>query len=234
MVRAITHIHTGYSWDSLMATHRVVDELRRLDIELALVTDHDSFEGSHRVADRAGEALIVPTAAEIRTDRGDLIVAYPPGTSPPPVAEFKSWDSGVRVARETGALLWLPHPYRSHVDVDALAADVDVIEVFNARCSRADNARAEHLATSSGRQAAYGADAHLLRELAGVVVEYAGSGPALQVLASQVEPIRAAMGRKSDRMLAEVINGVKRKRPALAGYFAARYVKHRAKEMLTR
>jgi hypothetical protein len=35
MVRAITHIHTGYTWDSLMAPHRVVDELRRLDIELA-------------------------------------------------------------------------------------------------------------------------------------------------------------------------------------------------------
>lgn len=236
VVRAITHLHTSFSWDSPMRPERLVEILTELDIGLALVTDHDSFEGSLEVARIAAGKVIVPISAEIRTDQGDLIAVFEPGTEPPPVSELKEWQRAVPFVRGNGGLVWFPHPYRSHPTPELLAPEVDVIEVFNARCSQGQDDRATQLAIDLAIHPGFGSDAHLKREVPSVIVEYDASeeAPVRDILMSPLQPIQAIRNPKSTKMLAEVVNGVKRKRPALAAYFGARYVRHRIGEATRR
>lgn len=235
-MRAITHLHTSHSWDSAMRPRRLVEALLSLDVQFALVTDHDTFAGSLEAADLSHGQLVIPTSAEIRTDRGDLVAVYEPGTTPPPVSELKVWDRAVRTIRETGGLVWLPHPYRSHQDPADLARDADVIEVFNARCSKRDDERATDLANSMGIHRAFGSDAHRVREIGSVVVEYdsATDSPVRSILTSPVAPLWTNRNPKSSKMVAEIVNGVKTRRPILASYFVARYLKHRVIEAVRR
>lgn len=234
VIRAVTHLHTSHSWDSALRPRRLVEVLASLEIDLALVTDHDTFAGSQETAQLAQGRVVVPTSAEIRTDRGDLIAIYEPGVTPPPVADLKEWDRAVALIRDTGGVVWLPHPFRSHLEPAELAKDVDIIEVFNARCSKRDDERATHLAQSLGIQRAFGSDAHRAREVESVVVEY-DSGPdatVRSILMSPVDPLRTGRNPKSSKMVAEMVNGVKRGRPILTGYFLLKYVKHRFIEVV--
>ena len=82
--------------------------------------------------------------------------------------------------------------------------------------------------------AGFGSDAHLASEVDRVVVEYEPAGTVLETLRGT--PVCTAPSRtpKSSVMAAEVINGVKTRRPALVGYFAARYLKHKAVEWTRR
>lgn len=239
MIRGVTHIHSHRSWDSAIRPTRLLRELERLDVELALVTDHDNFDGSiefARLCAAARSDIIVPVAAEIRTERGDLIVVLEPGTSPPPVGQFLQWDDAVRITRDLGGLLWLPHPYRSHHNVEELAAQVDIVEVFNSRCSERQNTRALSLAEEWGSSRAFGVDAHRLREVGNAVVEYAANRTStiVEILTAPVSCEAPRRGLKSDRMAAEVVNGLKKRRPNLVGYFVMKYLWHRTREILPR
>ena len=45
-MRAATHIHTRHSWDGSIRPNKLVDWLVEAEIELAVVSDHDTFAGS--------------------------------------------------------------------------------------------------------------------------------------------------------------------------------------------
>jgi hypothetical protein len=236
-VRAITHVHTRHSWDSRITIDALADRLEAYGIGLVLVNDHNSFAGSielaRNVRDR-GLPLVVPVAAEIRTDRGDVIVVFEPGQEPPEAAELTSWAELPRVVGDRGGLIWLPHPYQSHEDVEELAAAAEVIEVFNARCSPDQNRRAVDLCRRHGAVAGYGADIHRAAEIGRFHVEYEVAPTVLEML--RREPVHGDLvrNRRSDVMAAEVTNGFKRRRPTLVGYFSLRWAQHRARELLHR
>lgn len=237
MLRAITHVHTAFSWDSRMTIETLVSRVERLGLDLVLVSDHNSFEGSlalRKAASRNGLRVRVPTAAEIRTDRGDVVVVFGESGRPPDVSSMHRWSQLRRLVPEAGGLIWLPHPYRGHHEVEELAEHADVIEVFNARCSPKKDDRAQALCDMVGAVPAYGADSHLGRELGRVLVEYPDAQDLLDVfrrVPSCKAPLRAL---ESDIMAAEVINGITERRPALVGYFAARYVAHRSREAVSK
>jgi len=232
-MRAVTHIHTSYSWDSRSGVARLADALLRHRVELALVSDHNDFSGSlalRQLSDDRGLELSVPVAAEIRTDRGDVIVIFE-GGEPPAVEDLLSWDGLPSLVRERDGLIWLPHPYQSHSDVEALAAEADIIEVFNARCDEQQNAQAADLCRRHGAVPGYGADAHRLVEVGRFSVDYEPGPTILQTLRSSPscpEPVRS---RRSDIMAAEMVNGFTRRRPTLVGYNLLRWAKHRAREL---
>ena len=91
MIDSVTHIHTQYSYDLLINPRGLVDRLTKLGIGLALIVDHDSFQGSIEArewATKSGARVAIPVAAEILTELGDviLIVNSPPV---PPISELK-------------------------------------------------------------------------------------------------------------------------------------------------
>lgn len=227
-IKAITHIHTRRSWDGVIRPGALADRFHSDGIDMALVTDHDSFEGAREVAAAIasrGYEIEVPVAAEIRTDMGDLVVVLD-DVEPPPVDMIKSWTNLVAATRDLGGIIWLPHPFRSHPEPRALAEHADVIEVFNSRCSNQQNESARRLCEEVGAVPAFGSDAHLLREISHVVVEYVEHGSPIETLKTEPTPLTKKRAERTDRDLAEIVNGFKRKRPTLVGYFSLRYVGH--------
>lgn len=237
MITAVTHIHTHRSWDSRIRPDALASVLNELGIGLALVTDHDTFEGSIEFAEHcriAAPGIVVPVAAELRTDRGDVIVVFEPGTDPPPVERLLRWVDLIRIVPESGGLVWLPHPFRGHSEPAELAERADVAEVFNARCTPRQNERAADLGKAVGTAAAYSVDAHRIREIPRAVVRYEDRGTVCDTLRQDAVCEYPVHSPKSDRLAAEITNGIKRGRPVLAAYFALRYIRHRVREAVGR
>jgi predicted metal-dependent phosphoesterase TrpH len=213
---------------------RLADTLAASDVGLVLVNDHNSFEGSlelARIVEGRGLAMIVPVAAEIRTDRGDVIVVFEPGREPPEVDELTCWADLPSVVRDRGGLIWLPHPYQSHEDVEELAAVAEVIEVFNARCSPDQNRQAADLCRRHQAVPGYGADIHRATEIGRFHVQYQAAPTVLDTFRREPTHGDLVRTRRSDVMAAEVTNGFKRRRPTLVGYFALKWAKHRMVEL---
>ncbi len=185
-MRVITHIHTASSYDSISAPGIVVRRLAALGADLAVVSDHDSFEGSRRVRSLArvmGIELCVPIAAEIATEFGDVIVVFDtdPGLN---ARDLKRFDDLVTAARHYQGLLILPHPFKSHKNIEHVASLVDAIEVFNARCTAAENESAALLCSELEKAPVFSSDAHFAGEIGLVVAEYAASKPEIGIFLS--------------------------------------------------
>ncbi len=235
-MRALTHIHTTHSWDSRNGIDRLLGRLHGAGIELALVCDHNSFQGSLDLRARVaaqGMDLRVPVAAEVRTDRGDVIVVFD-HEDHPPVEAMLRWRDLPGLVRESGGLIWLPHPFQSHSDVEDLAAEADIIEVFNARCGTEQNGLATELCRRHDKVPAYGADIHRLNEIGRFWVDYEPQASVCTTLLHEPVCPAPVRTRKSDIAAAEVVNGAKRRRPALTGFQVAKWAKHRAKELAGR
>ncbi|MEO8273806.1 MAG: PHP-associated domain-containing protein [Chloroflexota bacterium] len=168
------HCHTSASFDSLASPAAVVRAAAARGLTHLAITDHDridgALEGQARVATEA-PGLRVIVGQEIRTTSGDLIgvflrEAIPPGLSP---------AEAVAAVREQGGLVGIAHPFdrfrgsvgRGQSDaLEALAASVDWIEMWNARLIVGDgNARAAELAARAGVPGVAVSDAHTTLEV---------------------------------------------------------------------
>ncbi|HEX6257185.1 MAG TPA: PHP domain-containing protein [Euzebyales bacterium] len=233
----MTHIHTRRSWDSRMHPAQLGERLVELGVDLAVVSDHNSFDGAIEFAGHCrdrGLSITVPVAAEVRTDRGDALVVFEPDSTPPSIDRLLSWEAMVDEVHAAGGLVGLPHPFRSHRGVEELARQVDLIEVFNARCTAEQDARSVALAETVSAARSYGVDAHWARELDRVVVEYERRATVIETLLQDARCHHPTRSPKSDWMAAEVINGIKRRRPLVTGYFVAQYARSRLVESVGR
>jgi predicted metal-dependent phosphoesterase TrpH len=237
-VRAITHIHTRHSWDGSLAPSCLVDALVEAEIDLAVVSDHDSFQGALECRRLVGEralALRIPVAAEIRTDRGDVIVIFETASgSLPPITELKEWRRLVPAVRQLDGLIWLAHPYRAHEFVEELAATADVVEVFNARCLPEENRNAALLCGRHDGAPGYGADIHRRAEIGSCIVDYEDRDSIIETLRHAPAPIVAELNPQSSIMAAEITNARKRRRPAKLAYSAIRWIQYRRRELAVR
>ncbi len=132
------------------------------------ITDHNTIEGALAAQRLAPDLVIV--GEEIATETGGELIAYfvsevvPKGL---PVLEV------LQRLRAQGAVISVSHPLdslRGSALGERLTLEiieqVDALEVFNARCLRADdNRRADELVKRYGKAGTAGSDAHTLREL---------------------------------------------------------------------
>jgi predicted metal-dependent phosphoesterase TrpH len=174
VTRGAMHLHTCRSFDSLTRPKRLIAEAVRLGLDFIAVCDHDDLAGALAVREEArrteaARRLAVLVGAEYRSDDGDLVclgIERPIATRRP--AEL------VKETHAQGGLVVLPHPYRGHLHVERLAAEVDLIETVNARCTPAANAAAAALAARHGKPAVGGSDAHLACQMGHCLVEFDG------------------------------------------------------------
>lgn len=161
------HVHTGYSKDSLTSLPDLIEAVRRRGLAAVAVTDHNRVDGALRLRDEAPFPVIV--GEEVKTSRGEVIGLFlerhiPRGMSP---------RETVAAIREQGGLVYLPHPCdcvrRSVLRPEAvpdIIADVDIVEVINARVTLpGDNGRARALADEHGIAHGAGSDAHTPAEV---------------------------------------------------------------------
>ena len=173
-MRCLFHIHTYYSFDSLLAPRKILARARSLGAELLIVTDHESKRGSEEVAKLAnGNPRFVVQAGEYKTEKGDVI-----GLFLKEEITLRGANEVLREIRRQGGLVVLPHPFKGHKLDDDLFSQVDLIEAHNARCSESQNDSARALAQKLGKPVIGGSDAHCSGEIGAAVTEFVCELPA--------------------------------------------------------
>jgi predicted metal-dependent phosphoesterase TrpH len=167
MISVDFHCHTFISKDSLTTPESLVATIGRKHLDRLVVTDHNSITGALAARDLAPERIIV--GEEILTTGGEILAAFvntevPRGLSP---------QETILRLREQGAFISVAHPFDSWrngawklEDLLEISPLVDAIEVFNARCTAAqDNQRAAEFARQHHLPGTAGSDAHAAFEV---------------------------------------------------------------------
>jgi hypothetical protein len=165
LIQADLHIHTKYSFDSSINPKSLVDQLYSHEsIRVIAITDHNTFEGYHKVRELASpypDVLVIP-GIEIGTPLGDLIVL---GTDEAPPL-LRDVNDVISFAKEKDCVVIVPHPYREYgLGNSAKLYAVDAIETLNGSTSLHMNKLAENLAKEMGLPGVAGSDAHNIDQL---------------------------------------------------------------------
>jgi predicted metal-dependent phosphoesterase TrpH len=203
--RGIIHFHSRYSPDSWTGIGAILRFARKHSLDFLILTDHDTLRGSRELQCRAAEAGVpveVPLAAEYRTSHGDVIAAFLQED-----IHARQFPEFVAEVRRQGGLLLLPHPFVNHAEVEVLAEQCDLIEVFNGRAADAANRQAASLAGRLGKPVYWASDAHLARNLAKVMVAVQRIGDLKSSLTSgDVRPQAASAVSRGDVVLSQLIH----------------------------
>ncbi|MFQ5879184.1 MAG: PHP domain-containing protein [Dehalococcoidia bacterium] len=173
MLKADLHSHTYFSPDCLTAPERYVAACQRRGINCVAVTDHNTIQGGLAVQKMAPFRVII--GEEVRTGEGEITGLFLTQEVPGGL----TLEETVRRIKEQGGLISIPHPFDRFrgepLGREALLrvlAQVDIIEVFNARTTLPrDNQRAVELALKHDLAMGAGSDAHSPWEVGRAYVE---------------------------------------------------------------
>jgi len=168
--RGIIHIHSCYSYDSILSIENIAKFALKNKLNFVCVTDHNTIAGSlalKQYVEKHKLPIEVIIGAEYKTSLGDIIAL---GIK----EEIKilDFDSFIEEVKKQGGLLLFPHPYKGHKNIDYIAKKVDLIEVFNSRVGQKENERAKKLALKYGKQIYFASDAHTYLSLGNCIIEF--------------------------------------------------------------
>lgn len=155
------HVHTNRSVDSIMSIETVMDFCRRRRVDLVALCEHNYMMPAEKREQLEKEyGLRIIPAVEYSTDCGDIIAI---GIEE--VRKSRDCAEMIDFVKKGGGLVVLPHPMRGH-KLDRIPMEkVDMIEVFNGRCSDIENDAATKLAQDYKKIGIAGCDAHFPWEL---------------------------------------------------------------------
>ncbi len=172
-LRCLFHVHTRFSFDSFLSPQKILQKAREKRADILIVTDHNTVRGSQEVSALAcGNPRHVVRAAEYKTDKGDVI-----GMFLKEEIQFRESNQVIQEIHRQGGLALLPHPYKGHTLDDVFVGQMDLIETFNARCRRSENASAVELARKWGKPFLGGCDAHCAPEIGSVITNLRADPP---------------------------------------------------------
>ncbi|MEZ5000763.1 MAG: PHP domain-containing protein [Bacteroidales bacterium] len=173
-LKGIIHFHSRYSYDSNTSIESILTFAEKANLDFVLLTDHDTTEGAMKLrsmAESVGLKIEVPVCAEYSTEFGDVIGAF--------LGQdiiFNSYSELIESIKEQGGIVMLPHPFYKHKDIEMLANDSDMIEIFNPYLAEGYNKKAEDLSMRYGKAGFYGSDSHLKQSLFNVIVYVENKG----------------------------------------------------------
>ena len=162
------HMHTSWSHDCSIEPEDLVDHAEEIGLGGIAVTDHNAFGGALEAVELARERdLIVIPGEEVKTDgQGEIIGLFLEEEVP----RGLSFGDTIAAIHDQGGLVYLPHPFdRMHAIPDPATlhrhvAEIDVLEVFNARLLRETfNDEALRFARKYRLLQGAGSDAHVLQ-----------------------------------------------------------------------
>lgn len=166
IVKADLHVHSVFS-DGKPTPSEIVAHALAKGLGAIAVTDHDTFEGGRRAANIArkiGDGLIVVPGAEVRTERGDVLVYCKE-----PFDFSKNLARLIDGAHKNGCLVVPAHPFdplKLGVGKEVYSvAGWDAIEVWNASASKRANMMAVEAARALGLPGLANSDAHILEQI---------------------------------------------------------------------
>ena len=171
-MKGVIHFHSNHSYDSNFSVEKIIDKSVEKGLGFLILCDHDTVNGSIELRNtlkKRGHDIIVPIAAEYKTEVGDLIAAF--------IYEEitdMSLDGFITSVHKQGGIVLFPHPSCHHKIqfIDKICRKVNIIEVFNSRCSLEDDIFALNKSKQFNIPSYVGSDAHLSREFNSVIVEY--------------------------------------------------------------
>jgi predicted metal-dependent phosphoesterase TrpH len=195
-LRVELHSHTVYSHDG----HIEFDGLLRAakgKLDVVCITDHDTVEGAieFQKRARAANADLQIVVGEERTlaDHSHVI-----GLFLKEALTSDTFEDVVREIREQGGLCNLPHPYRRRDgalrELVRPLENVSGFEIFNPKCSLAENQKARELC-GSGLAAVGGSDAHYECDLGECVNIIPRAGSDSDAVRSSLEQFLQGRGR---------------------------------------
>jgi predicted metal-dependent phosphoesterase TrpH len=168
MIRGDFHIHSNHSFDGFMNPETILKICHKAGMNTVAITDHDTMSGYEQGRKHAHEfGIDLIPGIEISTDAGDIVAL---NVNEP--IRSRDWESVVDAIHAQGGLAIMPHPYRSHREIEAIASKCDLIETFNGRTSEKENRLAAELAARLDKPPIAGSDAHVRRELGWVINEF--------------------------------------------------------------
>lgn len=155
------HIHSKYSYDSLLHPRKILKVAKKRGLDIIAVTDHETIRGGIETQklnrDRDFHVII---GCEVNTEVGDIIGLYLE-------EEIKSQISTevIEEIHTQGGYVVLPHPFRGHKLQMIPFEKIDIIEVFNSRSTPEMNNNALALAKELRKPIVGGSDAHFATEI---------------------------------------------------------------------
>lgn len=188
MLKADLHVHTEYSMDCSMTLDTVIERCQQLGINCIAIADHGTIEGALEMQRLAPFTVIV--AEEVLTPYGEIMGMFLKETVPNGLSVAQT----IAQIRAQDGIVCIPHAFDTFRPsalgekiVEEIAQEIDVIEVFNARCLLQRSAdRALAFARKYNTAQSAGSDAHTPGEIGNAYVEMAefkGRDDFLQALA---------------------------------------------------
>lgn len=129
------HVHSCYSPCSTLSLRTIEKVAHQRGLDVIAITDHNTIAGALELMSCTAQLRVI-VAEEIKTREGEIIGYFLAEQIPPalPVRDT------IREIRRQGGLVSIPHPFDmfrtsrlERMAIDDIIAEVDMIEVFNAR-----------------------------------------------------------------------------------------------------
>ena len=162
MLKADLHIHTKYSMDCSTSLEKIIERCLEIGINCIAIADHGTVEGALKMQSLAPFPVIA--AEEILTPHGEIMGMFLKETIPDGLSVKQTMSQ----IRAQGGLICIPHAFDTvratalgGKMTEALAQQIDVMEVFNARSPLLrSSAKARAVAEKYGIARSAGSDAH--------------------------------------------------------------------------
>lgn len=213
LYRGLIHIHSKYSFDSCINFRSILKVIKKYSLNFVILSDHNTIKGAKEfrayLEKKKVNNVIVPIAAEYNTEFGDIIAVFIKDE----IQVQQNFSQIISAVKEQKGIILFPHPYKSHKNIDEIANNVDLIEIFNSRTEDQLNNKALELAKNKNINSYFASDAHLAKNLSNVIVEFESTSSNLKeaIISSNINAVRLKKARWFDIVYSQLIKSIKYK-----------------------
>lgn len=156
------HVHSKYSFDSLMGVKTIIKVANKKKLNGLAITDHNTIVGGKKACEKNRSSLLIIIGSEVGTDVGDIIGLF--------LTDDIKYHDSLEVLDQIesqGGVSVFPHPFRGHRLTDDKTMEilrrVDCVEVLSSRVPV--TIKEYHHLKSLGKPLVAGSDAHFPFEI---------------------------------------------------------------------
>lgn len=225
MYKGIVHIHSRYSFDSMLKLEDILKFAVTQNLNFVALTDHNTLNGSKellKLSKQNKHDIEIVIGGEYQVEGVELIALFI-NNEP----DFFSIPSFTQSVKSQGGIILFPHPIRARAVAERIVGLVDFVEIFNSRIDDFGNDYAINLAEKYKKRIYYSSDAHSNKNLNNVLVQFKNSGSLKEsFLMSDIMPLRLNKTSKFDIVVSQMIKAVKTKSIRLFVSQARVLIKH--------
>jgi predicted metal-dependent phosphoesterase TrpH len=204
MISIDFHIHSKYSYDSLMNPKKIIRVAKKNGLSGIAITDHGSIQGALETKKlNRDKNFLVIVGMEVATEIGDIIGLFLN-------RKIKSKNS-LEVMNEIhaqGGIIVLPHPCRGHKLDKKILDKIDIVESHNARDKKINTQKAILLSKKYKKPMIGGSDAHFYSEIGAVRVDYNSNDIKKDILKGVLNT-KIEYTSKSAKELSQIVKSIK-------------------------